>query len=94
MQLGPINMARERTLAAGKVKVAARREAWQVLPAGEGELKDRVEKSAYLGSSFEYTFATELGAIFVVAPDLARPWQPGDVVSLRLAGHGLSVVAA
>ena len=72
----------------------SRRGAWQVLPACEGELNGRVEKSAYLGSSFECTFATEVGAIFVVAPDLARPWQPGDVVSLRLAGHGLSVVAA
>jgi iron(III) transport system ATP-binding protein len=53
-----------------------------------------VAKSAYLGSYREYTFDTALGAIFVVSPEVQRVWQPGDAVSLRLAGHGLSVVAA
>jgi iron(III) transport system ATP-binding protein len=96
VRLGPITLPRTQTqaLAAGKVKVAVRPEAWQVLPAGQGELAGRVEKSAYLGSFHEYTFATELGAIFVVSPDVERVWKPGDAVSLRLAGHGLSVVAA
>ena len=94
VQLGPISIPRDRAMAAGKVKVAVRPEAWQVLPAGDGGLHGTVEKRAYLGSSFEYTFATVLGPIFVVSPDLLRVWQPGDAVSLRLAGHGLSVVAA
>ena len=94
VRLGPIQLPRERAFAAGKVKVAVRPEAWQVLPAGEGELEATVEKSAYLGNSHEYTFATELGAIFVVSPDVEHVWKPGDAVSLRLAGHGLSVVAA
>ena len=61
---------------------------------GRGRTERQGPEKCYLGSSFECTFATEVGAIFVVAPDLAWPWQPGDVVSLRLAGHGLSVVAA
>ena len=96
VQLGPILLprAQAQALAAGKVKVAVRPEAWQVLPAGEGELGATVEKSAYLGSFHEYTFATELGAIFVVSADVQRVWKPGEAVSLRLAGHGLSVVAA
>jgi iron(III) transport system ATP-binding protein len=96
VRLGPITLPRTQAhaLAAGKVKVAVRPEAWQVLPAGQGELAGKVEKSAYLGSFHEYTFATELGAIFVVSPDVERVWKPGDAVSLRLAGHGLSVVAA
>ena len=93
VQLGPIELPRERTLAAGKVKVAVRPEAWEVVPAGEGELRATVVKCAYLGSFHEYTFATELGSIFVVSPDVQRVWKPGDAVSLRLAGHGLSVVA-
>ena len=65
-----------------------------VLPAGQGELAGTVEKSAYLGSLHEYTVATVLGPIFVVSPDLERVWKPGDAIGLRLAGHGLSVVAA
>ena len=96
VRLGPITLPRTQAqaLAAGKVKVAVRPEAWQVLPAGQGELAGTVEKSAYLGSFHEYTFVTELGAIFVVSPDVERVWKPGDAVGLRLAGHGLSVVAA
>ncbi len=94
VQLGPIRLLRERALAAGKVKVAVRPQAWEVLAAGHGELAGVVEKSAYLGSYHEYTFATALGAIFVVSADVQKVWKTGDVVSLRLAGHGLSVVAA
>jgi len=100
VRLGPITLSRAqerqqgRALAAGKVKVAVRPEAWEVVPAGAGELAATVAKSAYLGSYREYTFDTALGAIFVVSPEVQRVWQPGDAVSLRLAGHGLSVVAA
>ena len=94
VQLGPINIPRAQAMAPGQVKVAVRPEAWQVLPAGQGELHGMVEKSAYLGSLHEYTFATELGPIFVVSPDLERVWKQGDTIGLRLAGHGLSVVAA
>jgi iron(III) transport system ATP-binding protein len=94
VQLGPIRLARAQATRPGKVKVAVRPEAWQVVPAGTGELAATVAKSAYLGSLHEYTLDTALGPIFVVSPDLAHVWQPGDAVSLRLAGHGLSVVAA
>ena len=94
VQLGPITLPREHALAAGKVKVAVRPEAWEILPAGSGGIKGTVLKSAYLGSLREYTLDTELGEIFVASSDLLRVWRPGDAVSLRLAGHGLSVVAA
>ena len=94
VRLGPITLRRVSPLPAGPVKVAVRPEAWEVVPAGSGELAATVAKSAYLGSSHEITFDTALGAIFVVSADLRRAWVPGDVVSLRLAGHGLSVVAA
>ena len=94
VQLGPIRLPRAQATRPGKVKVAVRPEAWEVVPAGSGELAATVAKSAYLGSAHEYTFDTVLGAIFVVSPDLRRVWRPGESVSLRLAGHGLSVVAA
>ena len=50
-------------MAPGKVKVAVRLEAWQVLPAGQGELAGTVEKGAYLGSLREYTGATVLSVV-------------------------------
>jgi iron(III) transport system ATP-binding protein len=93
VQLGPIRLPRECKSAPGKVKVAVRPEAWDVMAPGQGELAGVVEKSAYLGSCHEYTFATALGPIFVVSPDVQSVWKIGDAVSLRLAGHGLSVVA-
>ena len=61
---------------------------------GVGELDGVVEKRAYLGSFHEYSLATELGSIVVVSSDVQRVWSVGDAVSLRLAGHGFSVVAA
>jgi len=94
VQLGPINIPRAQALAPGRVKVAVRPEAWQVLPAGQAALRGTVLRTAYLGSAHEVTVETELGPIFVVSPDLERVWRPGDSVSLQFDGHGLSVVAA
>ena len=94
VRLGPIGFTPRHAAPAGAVKVAVRPEAWQVLPAGVGELPARLAKRAYLGSTHEYTFDTDLGAIFVVSPDVETAHAVGDVLSLRLAGHGLSVVAA
>jgi iron(III) transport system ATP-binding protein len=94
--LGPITLHRQNQphQAAGKVKVAVRPEAWQVLPAGQGALRSTLAKRAYLGNAYEYTFDTELGAIFVLSADVEQVHAVGDTLSLALAGHGLSVVAA
>ena len=59
-----------------------------------GTLAATVSKCAYLGSVLEVTLDTELGAIFVVSPDVERWWQAGDKATLRLLEHGVSVVAA
>ena len=91
--LGPITLHRE-PRAAGKVKVAVRPEAWQVRPAGQGALAATLSKLAYLGNAFEYTFETELGAIFVLSSDVENVHSLGAALSLSLAGHGLSVVSA
>jgi iron(III) transport system ATP-binding protein len=53
-----------------------------------------LKKAAYLGSTYEYTFDTELGPIFVVSPDLAKVLPIDADVGLSLAGHGVSVVQA
>ena len=100
VQLGPLSITPRHAVASGAVKVAVRPEAWALLPpdapadAAAGTLAATVAKCAYLGSVLEVTLATELGDIFVVSPDVEHWWQPGDKATLRLLGHGISVVAA
>jgi iron(III) transport system ATP-binding protein len=89
--LGPLRIAPRQPVAAGPVKVAVRPEAWHVGPPGHG-LSGRLAKLAYLGSSYEYTFETELGPVFVVSPDVGQVLSLGSDVGLQLAPHGVSVV--
>jgi iron(III) transport system ATP-binding protein len=95
VRLGPLVITPRSPVAAGAVKVAVRPEAWQMAPpmAAGGVLPGTVLKCAYLGSYLEVTLDTELGAIFVVSPDVERAWAVGDRATLRLGQHGLSVVA-
>jgi iron(III) transport system ATP-binding protein len=96
VQMGPLNFKPQHAASEGRVKVAVRPEAWAVVSqaSNAGDLRATVSKSAYLGNTYEYTFDTELGAIFVVSPDVETVHALGDAVSLRLSGRGLSVVAA
>jgi iron(III) transport system ATP-binding protein len=91
VSLGPLRITPRQRVTTGRVKVAVRPEAWHIGPPGAG-LAARLAKAAYLGSNYEYTFETELGAIFVVSPDLTRVLQVGTDVGLSLADHGVSVV--
>ena len=93
VRLGPLTIRPANALRPGAAKVAVRPEAWDVRPPDAGALAATVVKSAYLGSTHEYTFETELGAVFVVSPDVSRLLAPGERVGLALAGHGVSVVA-
>jgi iron(III) transport system ATP-binding protein len=98
VMLGPLTVTPRQPVPSGPVKVAVRPEAWR-LNAGQGVLgasglPGTVHKCAYLGSFQEVTLHTALGSIFVVSPELERPWQVGQAAWLSLAGHGLSVVAA
>jgi iron(III) transport system ATP-binding protein len=95
VQLGPLRISPKQRVRPGAVKVAVRPEAWQINRHGAGagvSVAARLVKSAYLGSFFEYTFATVLGNIFVVSPDLGNVLAPGAEVGLTLADHGVSVV--
>ena len=91
VNLGPLTFSSRQQVHEGMAKVAVRPEAWHIGAAGTG-LAARLDKLAYLGSNYEYTFATELGAIFVVSPDLTRVLSLGASVGLSLADHGVSVV--
>ena len=97
VRLGPLTVQPRQPVAPGPVKVAVRPEAWRLGAApldGAACLPGTVQKCAYLGSFQELTLNTELGAIFVVSPELEPAWQPGQPAWLSLGGRGLSVVAA
>ncbi len=89
--MGPLTLFPQRPVPAGPVKVAVRPEAWRIRAGGAG-IKANLNKTAYLGDRYEYTFETELGAIFVVSPDLAHPLEVGAEARLSLLDHGVSVV--
>jgi iron(III) transport system ATP-binding protein len=89
--LGPLTIRPALPAKSGSVKVAVRPEAWLIQRNASGVMAKLV-KLAYLGSSYEYSFDTELGRVFVVSPDLGDVLQLGDVVGLSLAEHGVSVV--
>lgn len=91
VHLGPLALNPRQPVAPGDVKVAVRPEAWQIEAAGTG-ITATLVKRAYLGSGYEYTFDTALGAIFVVSPDLGRVLPIGAQVGLSLGQHGVSVV--
>jgi iron(III) transport system ATP-binding protein len=94
VRLGPLAVPSRRVVRPGSVKVAVRPEAWSVVAAGSGALDGRLVKTAYLGGFQELTVSTSIGEIFVVSPDVMRPWAVGDVLGLRLNGSGVSVVEA
>jgi iron(III) transport system ATP-binding protein len=91
--MGPLTLFPQRAVPAGPVKVAVRPEAWSIHAEAVG-IRAKLNKAAYLGDRYEYTFDTELGAIFVVSPDLARPLAVGAEAGLSLFDHGVSVVRA
>ncbi len=92
-RLGPLRVTAPASLPPGPVKIAVRPEAWVIGPATANGLAARLTKSTYLGSVMEYTFASALGDIFVVSPQVELPLDVGAPVSLTLADHGVSVVA-
>ena len=91
-QLGPLRVPSPAGIAPGPVKIAVRPEAWVIRPASSAGLAARLTKRSYLGSVMEYTFASALGDIFVVSPEVHLQLDVGAPVSLTLAGHGVSVV--
>jgi iron(III) transport system ATP-binding protein len=82
-----------RGLGPGVVKVAIRPEAIRIARNGAaGAFVADVLKATYLGSHMEYTLATPLGEVFVVDPDIDRPAEAGDRVTVDLARRGVTLV--
>ena len=92
--LGPLLLRPRTAVTSGPVKVAVRPEAWRIHRQGAGLLPARLDKRAYLGAVYEYTFETALGPIFVVSSDLDDVLAVGDEVQLSLGVHGVSVVGS
>ena len=89
--LGPLVLAPRTPAAPGPVRVAVRPEAWRIRAEG-GALAASVTKRAYLGAVQEYTFASPLGEIFVIAPHGSAEWPVGAQVSLEVAEQGFCVL--
>ncbi|MBI4183957.1 MAG: ABC transporter ATP-binding protein [Proteobacteria bacterium] len=83
-----------RGFGAGPASVAIRPEALQLSTAAAdgAHIRGSVSKAAYLGSHMEYSVESPLGSLFVVDRSVARPIRAGTAVSIRLAGHGVTLV--
>jgi len=94
VSLGTLSITAPSGAGPGPVKVAVRPEAWIIKPVANDGLAARVLKRTYVGSTVEYTFSSQLGEIFVVSPEVKQTLAQGAPVSLHLADHGVSIVAA
>jgi iron(III) transport system ATP-binding protein len=94
VSLGTLSITAPVGVQYGPVKVAVRPEAWTIIPVANDGLAARVLKTTYVGSTVEYTFSSQFGEIFVVPPEVKQTPAQGAPVSLHLADHGVSIVAA
>jgi iron(III) transport system ATP-binding protein len=94
VNVGPLNLHPAVPVRPGAVKAAIRPEAWTLDESDRVGLPGTVEKQAYLGGFQELTVDTRLGLIFVVCADAGRSCMPGDPVTLRLNGRGVSIVSS
>ena len=78
-------------LGVGEVDVVIRPEAILIGKAGQG-IAGTVLKSTYMGAHSEYTIATSLGDLFVIAPDRFNRKLAGDTVGVTLANDGVILV--
>jgi iron(III) transport system ATP-binding protein len=76
----------------GPVTAAIRPNAVRLLKAGDGGLAAEVVKASYLGGHMEYTVATALGELFVVAYDVSDPVPAGTRLSLGFAETGVTIL--
>jgi iron(III) transport system ATP-binding protein len=80
-----------------EVVLAVRPESWQLsLQAGtdaSAGLRGQVKQATYLGGSYEYTVATDIGDVFLISPLRAAVAKTGDPVVLSLFAQGVAVLA-
>jgi iron(III) transport system ATP-binding protein len=78
-------------LGAGEADVVIRPESVLIGKAGQG-IAGTILKSTYMGAHSEYTVATPLGDLFVIAPDRLNRKMAGDTVGVTLANDGVILV--
>ncbi len=57
-----------------------------------GSLSGTVSKATYLGSHFEYTIETALGALFAIDPRIDAPVLEGQAIGIELASRGVTII--
>jgi iron(III) transport system ATP-binding protein len=78
-------------LEAGEADVVIRPEAIVIGREGTG-IPGEILKSTYMGAGTEYTVKTELGELFVIAPDRLQRKMAGDKVGVSFAEDGVILV--
>jgi iron(III) transport system ATP-binding protein len=95
VRLGPFtfNLPR-RSSARGPVKLAIRPEAISLHTTNPGgpALAGRILKMAYVGSHFEYSIETILGALFVINRAKSQPTSSDAETWITFADRGISIV--
>ena len=91
--VGPLRFQAKQHVKAGAITAAIRPEAWIIGIANGAQLTGVLKQKAYLGSTLELTFETNLGSLFVVTPDAFQDWNIGMSFGLSLSGRGVSVVS-
>jgi iron(III) transport system ATP-binding protein len=91
--VGPLKFQAKQQVKAGAITAAIRPEAWIIGIAEGAQLTGVLHQKAYLGSTLELTFETNLGSLFVVTPDAFQDWKIGMSFGLSLSGRGVSVVS-
>lgn len=92
VQIGPFALDLDhRGLSGGPVKVVVRPESVRLDRGGEGA-PGEVLAAAYLGDRIEYEVKTAAGELFVVARDLASPFEKGQSVRVVLEPWGAALL--
>ncbi len=82
-----------RNLRTGPVNIAVRPESFLLSVDTETPgIPGTVNKASYLGNHMEYSVSTDLGDLFVVAPDVVNTIRPKTDVKICLADHGVTLV--
>jgi iron(III) transport system ATP-binding protein len=78
-------------LGTGEADVVIRPESVLIGKTGQG-IAGTILKSTYMGAHSEYTVATPLGDLFVIAPDRLNRKMAGETVGVTLANDGVILV--
>ncbi len=96
VQVGDLNVSLpHRNLEPGPVSIAVRPESFLLSADADAPgINGTVDKASYLGNHMEYSVSTDIGTLFVVAPDVVTTLPPQTGVKVSFANHGVTLVGS